>query len=240
MRSWELRDYPQVLSPNRPTLGDPVADDEHFLSLSMTLVSDTGSARSPGGPVRAGPHRFSLGRSHSAASAQAGDRAAYERLLRECIPVIHRVARRQGVQPSAIDDVVQEVLLTVHRARQTYDPARPFVAWLSTIAKRRAIDVLRRSSRHSRREIHAPVAYESYSVSYSNPAGGREHDDRTKVLNDAVAGLSSGQRQAVEHLALKEQSLAEASAATGRTEGALRVNLHRALKSLQARLISRE
>jgi RNA polymerase sigma factor (sigma-70 family) len=174
------------------------------------------------------------------ASAQAGDRAAYERLLRECIPVIERVARRQNVQPGAIDDVVQEVLLTVHRVRQTYDPARPFVAWLSTIAKRRAIDMLRHSGRHSRREIHAPVAYEAYSDPDSNPASGSEHDDRTKVLNDAVAGLSSGQRQAVEHLALKEQSPAEASAATGRTEGALRVNLHRALKSLQARLISRE
>jgi RNA polymerase sigma factor (sigma-70 family) len=174
------------------------------------------------------------------ASAQAGDRAAYERLLRECIPVIQRVARRQGVQPGAIDDVVQEVLLTVHRARQTYDPARPFVAWLSTIAKRRAIDVLRHGGRHSRREIHAPVAYEKYSDPDSNPAGGWEHDGRTKVLDDAVAGLSSGQRQAVEHLALKEQSLAQASAATGRTEGALRVNLHRALKSLHARLINRE
>ena len=81
------------------------------------------------------------------AAAQTGDRVAYEKLLRECIPVIQHVARRQGVQPDAIDDVVQEVLLTVHRARQTYDPSRPFVAWLSTIAKRRAIDILRQRGR---------------------------------------------------------------------------------------------
>ena len=174
------------------------------------------------------------------ASAQAGDRVAYERLLSECVPVIQRVARRQGVQPGAIDDVVQEVLLTVHQARQTYDPTRPFVAWLSTIAKRRAIDMLRYNGRRSRREIHAPIAYEGYSDPDSNPAGGWEHDGRTKVLDDAVSGLSLGQRQAVEYLALKEQSLAEASAATGRTAGALRVNLHRALKSLHARLINRE
>jgi hypothetical protein len=45
------------------------------------------------------------------AAAQAGDRVAYQGLLRECIPLIQRVARRQGVQPAAIDDVVQEVLL---------------------------------------------------------------------------------------------------------------------------------
>ena len=55
-------------------------------------------------------------------AAQAGDRAAYETLLRDCIPFIKRVARGQGVQPDFIDDVVQETLLTVHGARHTYDP----------------------------------------------------------------------------------------------------------------------
>ena len=174
------------------------------------------------------------------AAAQAGDRVVYQRLLRECIPVIQRVARRQGVPPAAIDDVVQEVLLTVHRARQTYDPARPFVAWLSSIAKRRAIDGLRHHWRQSKREIHAPIAYEMFSDPDANPAVRWEKDGVTKTLAEAVAGLSSGQRQAVEHLALRQQSLAEASAATGRSVGALKVNLHRGLKQLQARLINRE
>ena len=61
-------------------------------------------------------------------AAQAGDRAAYETLLRDCIPFIRRVARGQGVRPDFIDDVVQETLLTVHQARQTYDPSRSFAA----------------------------------------------------------------------------------------------------------------
>lgn len=174
------------------------------------------------------------------AAAQAGDRVAYEKLLRECIPVIRRVARRQGVQVDAIDDVVQEVLLTLHCARQTYDPGRPFVAWLSTIAKRRAIDTLRQRGRRIRHEVHASVAYERYSDPASNPARGWEQVGLSKTLAEAVAGLSFGQRQAVEHLALQEQSLAEASALTGRTVGALKVNLHRGLKSLQARLFNRE
>jgi RNA polymerase sigma factor (sigma-70 family) len=174
------------------------------------------------------------------AAAQAGDAVAYDKLLRECIPVIQRIARRQSVLPNAIDDVVQEVLLTVHRARHTYDPSRPFVAWLSTIASRRAIDILRQRGLQSRREIHSPVAYEARPDFNSNPAAGWEQDGQVKVLDEAVAGLSPSQRQAVEHLALQEQSLAEASSLTGRTAGALKVNLHRALKTLQARLINRE
>src|ERR1700733_12065090 len=58
------------------------------------------------------------------ASAQAGDRSAYEALLRECVPLIKSIAGRQGVPADHIDDVVQDVLLTIHRARRTYDPAR--------------------------------------------------------------------------------------------------------------------
>jgi RNA polymerase sigma factor (sigma-70 family) len=81
------------------------------------------------------------------AAAQAGDRAAYETLLRDCIPFIARVARGEGIRPDLIDDVVQETLLTVHRARQTYDPNRSFTAWLRTIAQRRVINGLRRTGR---------------------------------------------------------------------------------------------
>jgi RNA polymerase sigma factor (sigma-70 family) len=95
------------------------------------------------------------------AAAQAGDRAAYETLLQDCIPFIKMVARRRGVSFDRIDDVVQDTLLTVHRARQTYDPSRSFAAWLRTIAQRRAIDGLRRHNRHQSREIYAPLAYEN-------------------------------------------------------------------------------
>ncbi|MEA2953447.1 MAG: hypothetical protein QOJ96_2967, partial [Alphaproteobacteria bacterium] len=92
------------------------------------------------------------------AAAQAGDSAAYERLLRDCVPLIKAVARRQGVFGDRTDDVVQDVLLTIHRARQTYDPARSFTAWLRVIAERRAIDLLRQTGRQGAREIHAPLA----------------------------------------------------------------------------------
>ena len=59
--------------------------------------------------------------------------------------------------------------------------------------------------------------------------------DQARILDAAIAELPERQREAVEHLALAEQSLAEAAAATGRSTGALKVNLHRALKTLRAR-----
>jgi RNA polymerase sigma factor (sigma-70 family) len=170
------------------------------------------------------------------AAAQAGDRAAYEALLRDCVGIIESVARRLGVPAGSMDDVVQETLLTVHRARQTYDPARSFTAWLRVIAVRRAIDLLRRSGRHAAREVHAPLAYESHADE-SDPI--RRADDGAEAahgLGNAVAGLPARQREAVQHLVLQERSLAETAAVTGRTAGSLKVNLHRALKTLRSRL----
>ncbi|MGE0665111.1 MAG: RNA polymerase sigma factor [Sphingomonadales bacterium] len=165
------------------------------------------------------------------ASAQAGDRAAYETLLRDSVPLIRAVARGRGVPPDSLDDAVQETLLTVHRARHTYDPARSFHAWLRTIADRRAIDLLRRQGRHRSREVHDENAYESHPAAAGEPAAGLDAG-----LLEAIKELPEGQRQAVEELTLRDRSLAEASAITGRSPGALKVNLHRALKTLRARL----
>jgi RNA polymerase sigma factor (sigma-70 family) len=167
-------------------------------------------------------------------AAQAGDRAAYEALLRDCIPFIKRVARGQGIRPDFVDDVVQETLLTVHRARQTYDPNRSFTAWLRTIAQRRAIDGLRNAHRSVTREIYAPLAYENQSDPGEDPEEAVLQRDRSKVRDSAIGKLSAGQREAVEHLALRSQSLAQAATATRRSTGSLRVDWHRALKTLRA------
>jgi hypothetical protein len=117
-------------------------------------------------------------RSALMAAAQTGDRVAYEKLLRDCALLSASLARRRGVPPDRVDDVVQEVLLTVHRARATYDPRRSFEAWLRIIVERRAIDVLRQVRRHGQREVHAPLAYESYADEAIDHLVRIEHKER--------------------------------------------------------------
>jgi RNA polymerase sigma factor (sigma-70 family) len=170
------------------------------------------------------------------AAAQAGDQAAYGALLRDCVGVIEKVARRQGVPADRIDDVVQDTLLTIHRARQTYDPARSFTAWLRVLAERRAIDLMRRTGRHAVREVHAPLAYERHADESAAGLRSPYGAEASHRLGEAVADLPLRQREAVQLLVLQERSLAETAAATGRSTGSLKVNLHRALKSLRARL----
>ena len=142
-------------------------------------------------------------------AAQAGDKQAYASLLRACEPIIRRAATRAGVRGEAIEDVLQETLLTLHNARHAYDPSRSFTAWLTVIAQRRGIDALRRSGRTARREINAPLAYERHADAEAQADRGWVETVRARELVAAIATLTPGQREAVEHLALHEETLAE-------------------------------
>ncbi|MGC1548723.1 MAG: sigma-70 family RNA polymerase sigma factor [Rhodanobacter sp.] len=169
------------------------------------------------------------------AAAQGGDRRAYERVLADSVALIRTVARRQGVATDALDDVVQETLLTIHRVRHTYDPTRSYDAWLAAIASRRAIDALRSHGRRDRREVHDELAMDQYA-DRDDASAESEREQDAQHLRAAIAELPPGQREAIEQLGLKERSLAEAAEQTGRNTGALKVNLHRALKALRSRL----
>ena len=167
-------------------------------------------------------------------AAQGGDRRAYEKLLADSVSLIRAAARRQGVAVDHVDDVVQETLMTVHRVRHTFDPTRPYDAWLNAIASRRAIDAMRSHGRRNSREVHDTFALERHPAS-DDASAATEREQRARRLHAAIADLPPGQREAVEQLGLRERSLSETAELTGRQAGALKVNLHRALKALRER-----
>ena len=181
-----------------------------------------------------GPHDQDLAALMRA--AQAGDPQSYATALKACVPLIGATARRAGVRPDRMDDVVQDTLITIHRALPTYDPARPFAPWLRAIATRRAIDSLRLHGRHGAREIQDDIAYMAHAEPGPNAEAAVSRRDDAARLREAVATLSPLQRQAVELLAFSERSLEEAAQETGRSKGALKVNLHRALRALRRRV----
>ncbi len=171
-------------------------------------------------------------------AAQHGDRAAYTRLLRQVMPLLRSLlrARLRFLQEADRDDLMQDVLLSLHKAMATYDPQREFVPWLMAIARNKMIDRARRCARSIANEVlvddvaaMGPVEqFAACAESYGDP----------EALRQAVRRLPAGQRTAIQLLKIREMSSEEAARATGISSGALRVSVHRAIKTLRDSLTS--
>lgn len=110
---------------------------------------------------------------------------------------------------------MQEILLVVHDIRHTYEPGRPFKPWLSTIASRRCIDLLRRRTLRLQHECADGLAAEPESTwhgPFETVSGAQEADRLQRALGD----LPGHQREAVRLLRLRELSLQEAAGQTAR------------------------
>lgn len=160
---------------------------------------------------------------------QEGDQAAYRRLLIEITPYLRALSARRLYNAADIEDGVQDILLTLHTIRHTYDPSRPFGPWLATIAQRRLIDRLRITSRNRKRETTLTEDHEQIVDGEE-----REAQVQPRSLAAAIASLPAAQQQAIHLLKLQELSLNEAAKKTGTSIGALKVATHRAMKSLRA------
>jgi RNA polymerase sigma-70 factor, ECF subfamily len=191
-------------------------------SAQLTLVgaASAESTRNAGG----------LDWSKLMALAQDGDRQAYRTLLQDVTPYLRSIAARCFKQPSEVEDAVQDVLLTIHTVRHAYDPSRPFGPWLVAIANRRFIDRLRRETRVKAREIALSTEHETFPESQTNLDYEASEE---AALAEAIGRLPLEQRQAVTMLKLKEMSLKEASAMSGRSIAALKVATYRAIKNLR-------
>jgi RNA polymerase sigma-70 factor (ECF subfamily) len=166
-------------------------------------------------------------------AAQQGDAAAYSDLLRAVSPKIRKIVQRhRGFAGSdQVDDVVQEVLLSLHTVRATYDSSRPFVPWLLALVRNRLADGARRYARTAGREFPMDENVVTFSDLPANP--NMEEDNDAETLREAIRALPEGQRRAIELLKLKGHSLKEAASITGSSESALKVATHRGIATLR-------
>jgi len=165
-------------------------------------------------------------------AAQGGDSSAYGQLLTLIMPAVRQYVRRVRSFLSAADveDLVQDVMLSLHAVRHTYDPRRPFMPWLLAITRNRMADGARR---HVRRAAHE-VLVDELPVTFADDGANKETERLGDVdeLKRAIEALPRRQRTAIEMLKLREMSLKEAAAASGLSISLLKVSAHRAMASL--------
>lgn len=169
-------------------------------------------------------------------SAQGGDAEAYAVLMQEVAVRARQIVRyrRAFLERADVEDLVQDVLLSVHAVRATYDAARPFIPWLLAIARNRLADAARRYARHGAHEVTVDDLDVTFFSQDTNTLAATYGDP--DALREAIAELPAGQRSAIEMLKLRELSLKEAAAASGTSVGALKVATHRAMDALRRKL----
>ena len=162
--------------------------------------------------------------------AQTGDQDAYTSLLLLLTATTRKFARARLGGVPWIDDVVQETLITVHRALHTYDPARPFGPWFYAIASTRLIDVVRRERRITRREVPRDPGFD-----VAEPSAGEQHID-VEAIRAALRMLPERQRDVIEGLKFRDESVRDVASRTNMTISAVKVTAHRGYRALRKML----
>lgn len=163
------------------------------------------------------------------ARAQDGDQRAYDELLRLAARDARGFVSRRVGAVDWVEDVVQEALITLHKARHTYDPQRPFGPWFYAIVNSRLIDALRVRKRRGARE----VADETALAAEPAPAPPAAEADLRETLARAVAALPRVQREIVSLLKYEDLSVRDVARRLGMSEAAVKASAHRGYKLLR-------
>lgn len=153
------------------------------------------------------------------AAARAGGEPAFERLYRRYAPLVHGLLLAR-VPPSAVDDLVQEVFLTVFRRLGSLREDAAFPGWLCAIARTRAADFHR-----------AEPTTAELSEDLASPAGPRS--EALAVLQ-IIRRLPEAYRETLVLRLVEGMTGPEISERTGLAPGSVRVNLHRGMALLRA------
>lgn len=159
--------------------------------------------------------------------AQLGDETAYRQSL-ELIATRLRgfLRRRMQSLPDDVEDLVQETLLALHLQRASYDPTLAVSAWVTAIARHKLIDLWRRRGRRDVLHDALDDVDESLLALVADEGTAR-HD-----LLGLLMALPKVQAEAIVMTKLEGLSVAEASARSGVSASAIKVQVHRGLKRL--------
>lgn len=165
------------------------------------------------------------------AQAQAGDGDAYRMLLDDVSSELRGFFRRRVREVHDVEDLVQETLLTLHRARHTYDPSRPFEPWLYALARNTAASAFRRDRVRTRWES---LAHDDRPHEAAVEDAGREAS-----LDGVLQRIPESQREALDMVKIRGLSVEDAAARAGVSPGAMRVRIHRGYRALRTLLVGK-
>jgi RNA polymerase sigma-70 factor, ECF subfamily len=166
------------------------------------------------------------------------DVSAFEELYERHSRIVYSLVLRILRQGSTAEEVVQDIFLQLWRNSARYDLSRPFVPWLLTLARNRALDHLRLKSERQRRREEQTEEFPqiaSAAPEYEKALDEGRRAERVRVL---IGSLPAAQKKAIELAYFEGLSHSEIATALneplGTVKSWIRNGLMRLKESLQA------
>jgi RNA polymerase sigma-70 factor (ECF subfamily) len=156
-------------------------------------------------------------------AALKGDQDAYRLLLTDLRPWLTAYFGKR-IQSKAVEDLVQDTLMTLHNKRQTFDPGYPFGPWIAAVARHRWIDHMRATLRYVETELD-----DDFPAEETDRDACAKNDIRTLLKL-----IPPAQAQMIEMVKLREMSVEEVSRQTGHSPSSIKIMVHRGMKTMMA------
>jgi RNA polymerase sigma-70 factor (ECF subfamily) len=160
-----------------------------------------------------------------------GDSAAYHTFLQALAKHVRALLRKRLPNlRDDVEDILQEVLLAIHRGRHTYRRDEPLTAWVHAILRYKLADFLRARARHEALNDPLDDVPDLFGESSIEPA------EVKRDLGKLLDLLPDRQKLPILHVKVEGRSVAETARATGLSEPAVKVGVHRGLKALALKI----
>lgn len=160
-----------------------------------------------------------------------GDKSAYAEILQETSRFLRPFLAKRLSFTNEVDDLLQEILLSIHKARHTYDGNRPYKPWAYAIAKFRLQDYLR--VHYSDQLRHA---IELSEVENNLPEDVTESAITYESISGEIQKLPEKQATILQLMHQEGYTAKEVAEKMGMNESAVKVAAHRAYKILRSKL----
>ncbi|MFZ5524299.1 MAG: sigma-70 family RNA polymerase sigma factor [Pseudomonadota bacterium] len=163
--------------------------------------------------------------------AQAGDQRAYAALLQETTHLLRPFLAKRLHSTNEVDDLLQEILISIHKARHTYDGNRPYKPWVYAIARFRLQDHLR--THYADQLHHADDLSEIEEILHQDVT---ESAFSYESISAEVEKLPGKQATILRMMHQEGYTAREVAEKIGMNESAVKVAAHRAYKVLRRKL----
>ncbi|MBL8939951.1 MAG: RNA polymerase sigma factor [Archangium sp.] len=170
--------------------------------------------------------------------ARRGDSSAFEALVRGLQRPVYGLCLRLLRSEAEATEVAQETFLRAYQNLERFDDSRPFDLWVLTIARNLCLDILRRRQKVQTEDVepHAPML----ASSEPNSEDKAIEKQQRQSLEDAMATLSSDDREVLALYYVQKRTTKEIGVIMGVAPGTIMARLFRAREKLRVRMMAAE